>query len=327
MLQGETIETDVLIVGAGIAGIRAAIEADARGAGVVLTTKGVFGKDGAAVWMAGSGYQAAMYPPDSLEQHAKDTIKGGKFLNNQELVYEFLKLAPMTMRELDRWGVRVAKKEKKFIMARLGGHTYPRSLQHIKIGELLGGEYRKALPRQIRLRERIKVLDDMFLVDVIKKDNTVVGAVMLDVKEGVLKVIKAKSTILATGGFMGCYEFTTANPTLIGDGHGVAYRAGTRMMDMEFIQFLPNVPVWPPAVRGDAYGYTFVFLMRGQLYNRSGERFMERYYPVEKEFITREAIDRATVKEIREGRGSPHGGVYLSLSTSPEALLMTSSNP
>lgn len=321
MLQGETIEADVLIVGAGIAGIRAAIEADARGAGVVLTTKGVFGKDGAAVWMAGSGYQAAMYPPDSLEQHAKDTIKGGKFLNNQELVYEFLKLAPMTMRELDRWGVRVAKKEKKFIMARLGGHTYPRSLQHIKIGELLGGEYRKALPRQIRLREKIKVLDDMFLVDVIKKDNAVVGAVMLDVKEGVLKVLKAKSTILATGGFMGCYEFTTANPTLIGDGHAVAYRAGARMMDMEFPQFLPNVPVWPPSVRGDAYGYTFVFLMRGQLYNMLGERFMERYYPVEKEFMTREAIDRATVKEIREGRGSPHGGVYLSFKHLPRNLI------
>ncbi len=321
MLQEETIETDVLIVGAGIAGIRAAIEADAQGASVVLTTKGVFGKDGAATWMAGSGYQAAMYPPDSLEQHAKDTIKGGRFLNNQELVYEFLKLAPMTVRELDRWGLRMAKKERKFLMWKLGGHTYPRSIQHVKVGELLGGEYRKVLPRQIRLRERIKVLDDIFLVDVIKKDNAVVGALMLDIREGDLKVIKAKSTILATGGFMGCYELTTANPTLCGDGHGVAYRAGARMMDMEFVQFLPNVPVWPPAVRGDAYGYTFVFLLRGQLYNKLGERFMERLYPVEKEFITREAIDRATVREIREGRGSPHGGVYLSFKHLPRSLI------
>jgi succinate dehydrogenase/fumarate reductase flavoprotein subunit len=321
MLQENVIETDVLIAGAGIAGIRAAIEAYEQGANVVLSTKGVFGKDGAAVWMAGWGYEAAMYPPDSLEQHAKDTIIGGKFLNNQELVYEFLKLAPQTVAELDRWGVRFGKKEGKFLQARLPGHAYARSVHHHRFGEALGPEYRKALPHQIRLREGIKVLDDMFIIDLLKRDNTVFGAVGLDVKEGELKVIKAKSTILATGGFMACFEFTTANPTLTGDGYGITYRAGARMMDMEFIQFFPTAALWPVIVRGDMYPYNLLIALRGIFYNKLGERFMERYYPVEKDFATREAQARAIFKEVREGRGSPHGGAYVSLRHLPRNLL------
>ncbi len=317
----KSIETDVLIVGSGIAGIRAAIEADKAGAEVVLTTKGAFGKDGAAVWMGGSGYQAAIYPPDSLEQHAQDTIKGGKFLNNQELVYEFLKLAPMTAKELDRWGMRLAKRGKEFFQARLPGETYPRSLQHTKIGELLGGEFRKALPHQIRLREGIKVLGDLLTIDLIKVNNTVVGITALDLKDGELKVITAKSTILATGGFMGCYEFTSANRTLTGDGHAMAYRAGARMTGMEFIQFIPMIPLWPPAVYRDVYAYTFSFLLHGHFYNKMGERFMERYYPVEKDFVTREAASRAIFKEVRAGRGSLHGGAYLSFRHLPRNLI------
>jgi succinate dehydrogenase/fumarate reductase flavoprotein subunit len=321
MLQGQIIETDVLVVGAGIAGIRAAVEAYDQGANVVLANKGLLGKDGAAVWMAGWGYQAAMYPPDSLEQHVKDTIRGGKFLNDQEQVYEFLKLAPMSLEDLHRWGVRLAKKEGRFPQAPYPGHTYARSVHHAKYGEFLGGEFRKALPRQIRLREGIKVLEDMPIIDLLKTDNTVVGALLLDVREGEFTVIRAKSTILATGGIMACWEFTTANPTLSGDGHGAAYRAGARMMDMEFMQFLPNAALWPRSVRGDAFPYSFTVMFRAHFYNRIGERFLERYYPVEKDFATREAVSRAIFREVREGRGSPHGGAYLSLRHLPRNLI------
>jgi succinate dehydrogenase/fumarate reductase flavoprotein subunit len=321
MLKGNIIETDVLIIGAGIAGIRAAVEAHDQGADVILTTKGVFGKDGGAVWMAGWGYQAALYPPDSLDQHIKDTIIGGKFLTNQELVCEFLKLAPKTVEELDRWGVRLGKKEGKFFQAALPGETYPRSLTHRRFGELLGGEYRKALPRQIKIREKIKVLEDMIVVDLIKIDGVVIGAVSLDIRRGELAVIKAKSTILATGGYMACFEFTSANPTLTGDGHGMAYRAGAKMMDMEFIQFFPTIAIWPANVYGDVFPYSFLAIMRGYFYNRLGERFMEKYYPVEKDFAPREAASRAIIKEVREGRGSPHGGAYLSIRHLPKNLI------
>jgi len=321
MAQGEVLKTDVLIVGGGIAGIRAAIECHKNGVDVTLMTKGAFGKDGAAVWMAGWGYQVALYPPDSIEQHVKDAIIGGKFLNNQELVHEFLSLAPETVKELDKWGMRLAKKEGKYVQIRMPGHSYPRSLQHAKLGELLGGEYRKALPRQVRRRKEIRVLEDSTVVDLLKVNNTVVGAVALDMRDGELKVIEAKTTILATGGFMGCFEFTTANPTLVGDGHGLAYRAGARMVDMEFIQFMPTTSVWPLSVRRDLFPYSLLNILHGYFYNKNGERFMERYYPKERDFATREAQGRAIFREVREGRGSPHGGAYLSFKHLPNNLL------
>ena len=123
-------ETDVLIIGGGIAGIRAAIEANDRGVNVILANKGAFGKDGAAVWMAGWGFQAALYAPDSFEQHVEDTIKGGKFLNNQELVKTFLSLAPNALEEISKWGVRLGKDGDKFLQARLPGETHARSVHH-----------------------------------------------------------------------------------------------------------------------------------------------------------------------------------------------------
>jgi succinate dehydrogenase/fumarate reductase flavoprotein subunit len=321
MLQEELIETDVLIVGAGIAGIRAAIEAHEQGADVVLITKGAFGRDGAATWMAAWGYQAAIYPPDSVEQHVRDCVIAGKYLNNQELDYEFLKLAPQTVAELDRWGVRLGKREGKFSQVFVPGTSQPRSICHVKFGECLGGEYRKALPRQIRLREKIRVLEDMFIIDLIKQNHSIVGAVGLDVRKGEFRVIKAKSTILATGGFMACFEFTTANPTLTGDGHAIAYRAGSRITDMEFIQFFPVATLWPANLYGDIYPLSLIAILHGHFYNRLGERFMERYYPVEKDFATREAMARAITKEVKAGRGSPHGGAYLSFSHLPKNLV------
>ena len=314
-------DTDVLIIGGGIAGIRAAIEASKKGVEVLLANKGYVGKDGAAVWMAGGGYQAALYPPDSVDQHIKDTIKAGYYLNRQDLVETFLTLAPESVEDLAKWRVRWRKEGGKYPQIRMMGETHPRSMMHTKPGGHLGGEYRKALPRQIRLKKNVKTLEDTPMIDLLKNGDNVVGAVGLDMKDGHFHIVRAKSTILATGGFMACYDFTTANPTLTGDGHGMAYRAGAKMCDMEFVQFFPAATLWPPNVCRDVYPYGLFFEMYGHLYNSLGERFMERYYPIEKEFVTREAQSRAICKEVREGRGSPHGGAYLSLRHLPRNLL------
>jgi len=319
--MSQEILTDVLIVGGGIAGIRAAIEASQQGANVILANKGYLGQDGAVVWMAGGGYQAALYPPDSVEQHVRDTISAGRYLNNQDLVHAFLSLAPQSVRDLARWGVRWKKEGGKYPQIRMPGETFGRSMLHTKTGEHLGGEYRKALPHQIRLRKRITLMNDTFIIDLLKNGDTVVGAVGLDIKEGQFRVIKAKSTILATGGFMDCFEFTTANPTVTGDGHGMAYRAGTQLTSMEFIQFFPVAALWPANVYRDAYPYGLIYELYGIFYNKRGERFMERYYPAEKDFATRQAQSRAIAREVREGRGSPHGGAYLSFRHLPRNLL------
>ncbi len=321
MLSKDTVETDVFIIGAGAAGIRAAMEAHDQGAGVIIATKGPFGQDGAVTWMASSGFQAAMYPPDSLEQHVKDNVEAGKYLSNQELLYEFLKYAPQAVEELNRWGVRLMKREGRYHQDSGPGNTYGRAISYIRRGEMLGAEYRKVLPNQIRRREKIKIIDDLFVIDLLKAGDNVIGAVGLDLRKGELRVVKAKSTILATGGFMDCFEFNTANPTATGDGHGIAYRAGAHMMNMEFIQFFPAACLWPSTVYGDTYPYMFVMMLYAVYYNRQGERFMERYEPKRKEWAPREATSRAITREVKEGRGSLHGGAYLSLRHLPRNFL------
>jgi fumarate reductase (CoM/CoB) subunit A len=321
MGKNKVIHTDVLVIGGGIAGIRAAIEAHDNGVHVILVNKGAFGRDGAAVWMAGDGFQAALYPPDSLEQHIEDTVRGGHLLNNQELVKTFLSLAPQSVEEISKWGMRLAKDGDKFLQARLPGQTYARSIHHVHFGKMLGAEYRKALPRQVRRRKNIRVMEDLFFVDFLKNGDEVVGAVGLDLIRGAPVVINAKATILATGGFMGCYSFTTANSMATGDGHGAAYRAGAAMTGMEFVQFMPTAALWPDIVHGDMFTYSLLNHLCAIFYNSMGERFMEKYYPEEKDWATREAAARAIAKEVREGRGSPHGGCYLSLRHLPKNLI------
>lgn len=323
MTEREFRQADVLVIGGGIAGIRAAIEAHDNGASVVLANKGSFGRDGAAVWMAGWGFQAALYPPDSVEQHIEDAIKGGKLLSNQELVKTFLSLAPQALQEISKWGMRLGKEGDKFLQARLPGETYARSVHHTQFGKVLGAEYRKILLRQVARRKKINVIEDLFVFDLLKNGNEVVGAIGLDRVKGLVELINAKATILATGGYMGCYNFTTANSTLTGDGHAAALRAGAWMTGMEFVQFFPTAAIWPQIVHGDIFPYSLLFGVYGIFFNKMGERFMERYYPLEKDWATREAASRAIVKEVREGRGSAHGGAYLSFKHIPRNLMDT----
>lgn len=312
-------KTDVLIIGAGAAGIRAAIEASKQKTDVILTTKGPLCRDGAATWMAGNAFQAAFYSPDSVETHVKDTIIGGKYLNNQKIVKTFLSRGPQEVEKMDRWGARFVKKDEKFFQISFPGHSYPRSVCG-KPGLFLGPEYKKTLLRQVKNR-KIRVDEDIFVTALLHSDTQVVGAIGLDIRRGEIKLYRAKATILATGGFMGCYELTTANPTATGDGHAMAYRAGVKMMDMEFIQFIPTATLWPPTLRGDPYPYLLWVSLHPIFYNSFGERFLERYYPDVKDWATREAVTRAIVKEVGAGRGSPHGGAYMSFRHLPRNLI------
>lgn len=312
-MDNQVIKTDVLVIGAGIAGITAAIEAKDRGADVVLTTKGLLGRDGAATWMAGYGCQAALQPPDTPEIHAQDTIRAGRFLNDQELVYKLTREIPALVKRMNQWGIRYRKVDGKLVMMRLPGETYPRVPALERPAEYAGHEYRKVFPKQVRKRD-INVLEDFQVIDLLTNKGSVVGAVGFDLREGDIKVINAKLTIMATGGHMGVYKVTTS-PCATGDGSAMGYRAGVRMADMEFADFYSYTAIWPPITTGEIWPTAFRYELNAILYNKVGEDFMRRYTG------PRRVPPLAIQREVKEGRGSPHGGAYLSLRHLPTNLI------
>lgn len=312
-MDNSLLKTGILVIGAGVAGIAAAIEASEQGADVILLTKGLLGKDGAATWMAGYGFQSALQAPDSPEAHASDTIKAGRYLNDQELVYALTREIPDLTRKLNRWGVRYRKVNGKYVMMRLPGESFPRVPSLERAGEYAGMEYRRVLPKEVRKR-KIRVMEDILAIDLLKSDGSVVGAVGLDIQEGGLRTFNAGLTVLATGGHMGCYKITTS-PCATGDGSAMAYRAGVEIADMEFADFYSYTAIWPPITVGEIWPTTFRYDLHAILYNAAGEDFMQRYTGPRK--IPPLAIQR----EVQEGRGSPRGGVYLSVKHLPSNLV------
>ncbi len=319
----DKISTDVLVIGSGMAGVNAAIEAKKQGVEPLLLNKGLLGKDGAATWMAGWGFSTPLVPGDSLDVLVKDTIRCGKFLNNQENVYAYLKASLPSVADMESWGIKYKKKGDSYIEPyHMPGHSYPR---HPKLegfdGRMTGYEYKRVFTHQIRKRQ-IKTMEDILVTDLLRRDGAVVGALGLDLNRGEPVTFAAKAVVMATGGFMGCYPFTSANATLTGDGHAAMYRAGVRMIDMEFVQFLPTVCVWPLGLKGvPNYCWDLYINLHGVFYNKKGERFMERYNPGDRDWTTREKLSRAIWREIREGRGSSHGGCYLTFRHLPRNLI------
>ena len=316
-----TIDTDVLIIGAAIAGIRAAIAAHDQGAKVTLVNKGCFGRDGASTWMAGHGYSVALYPPDSLDTHIKDAIRAGKYLNNQELVSTFLGATPQGGKELSRWGTGFLKDDKgSFKQIMLPGHTYPRSLITPMSALYPGPQSSRSLTSQVRQR-KIDVVEDLFITDLLTRDGSVVGAVGIDLTNGEITAFQAKCTMLATGGFSNCYRLSTNGTSATGDGQAMAFRAGARLMDMEFQQFMPAAGLWPPSIQGSLTPYGMLVVLYGHYLNDQGERFMERYYPATKDWATRQETARAIANEVRVGMGSTHGGAFLTFKHQPRNLI------
>jgi len=310
----ETHEHDVLIIGAGGAGLRAAIEAVAQGARVGLICKSLLGK--AHTVMAEGGIAAAMANVDKADDwrtHFCDTMRGGKFVNNWRMAQLHAQEAPDRVRELEQWGALFDRTPTGDILQRaFGGHTFKR-LCHV--GDRTGLELIRTLQdRGVELG--IDVFMECTVTRLLKDGDRVAGAFGYWREQGRFVAFKAKSIVIATGGIGKAWRVTSNSWEYTADGMALAYEAGAELMDMEFVQFHPTGMVWPPGVQG----ILVTEAVRGEggiLRNKLGERFMEKYDPKRMELSTRDVVARSIYTEVREGRGTEHGGAYLDISHKP----------
>lgn len=310
----ETHEHDVLIIGAGGAGLRAAIEALAQGASVGVVCKSLLGK--AHTVMAEGGIAAAMANVDASDDwrtHFRDTMRGGKFLNNWRMAQIHAQESPERVRELEQWGALFDRTADGNILQRaFGGHTFKR-LCHV--GDRTGLEMIRTLQdRGVHLG--IDVYMECAITRLLKDGDHTAGAFGYWRENGRFIVFKAKSIVIATGGIGKAWSITSNSWEYTGDGMALAYDAGAELMDMEFVQFHPTGMVWPPGVQG----ILVTEAVRGEggiLTNKDGERFMQRYDPEKMELSTRDVVARAIYTEAKEGRGTEHGGAYLDISHKP----------
>ena len=331
----QSSEYDVLVIGAGGAGLRAAIEASATGVSVGLICKSLLGK--AHTVMAEGGMAASLANVDDRDNwtvHFADTMRGGQYLNSWRMAELHAQEAPARARELEAWGAVFDRtKDGRILQRNFGGHKYPR-LAHV--GDRTGLEMIRTL-QDHGIHQGIDVHMECTIVELLKDGDRVVGAFGYDRERGRFRVFKARAVVLATGGIGRSFKVTSNSWEYTGDGHALAYRAGAELMDMEFVQFHPTGMVWPPSVRG----ILVTEGVRGEggvLRNSDGKRFMFedipepyrsstatdeeegwRYTQGDKqsrrppELLTRDHVARCIVREVKEGRGSPHGGVFLDI--------------
>jgi succinate dehydrogenase / fumarate reductase, flavoprotein subunit len=310
----ETREHDVLIIGAGGAGLRAAIEALAQGASVGVVCKSLLGK--AHTVMAEGGIAAAMANVDATDNwktHFRDTMRGGKLLNNWRMAQLHAQESPDRVRELEQWGALFDRTESGDILQRaFGGHTFKR-LCHV--GDRTGLEMIRTLQDR-GVQQGIDVYMECTVTRLLTDGSRVAGAFAYWRETGRFIVFKAKSIVIATGGIGKAWRVTSNSWEYTGDGMALAYEAGAELIDMEFVQFHPTGMVWPPGVQG----ILVTEAVRGEggtLRNKAGERFMENYDPKRMELSTRDVVARSIYTEVKEGRGTEHGGAYLDISHKP----------
>jgi succinate dehydrogenase / fumarate reductase flavoprotein subunit len=310
----ETHDHDVLIIGAGGAGLRAALGALAQGAKVGVVCKSLLGK--AHTVMAEGGIAAAMANVDSGDNwrtHFRDTMRGGKFLNNWRMAQIHAQEAPERVRELEQWGALFDRtKDGEILQRAFGGHTF-RRLCHV--GDRTGLEMIRTLQDR-GVQMGIDVFMECTISRLLKDGDRIAGAFGYWREQGRFVVFRAKSIVMATGGIGKAYKVTSNSWEYTGDGMALAYGAGADLLDMEFVQFHPTGMVWPPGVQG----LLVTEAVRGEggiLRNKAGERFMEKYDPKRMELSTRDVVARSIYTEVREGRGTEHGGAYLDISHKP----------
>ena len=310
----ETHEHDVLIIGAGGAGLRAAIEALAQGASVGVVCKSLLGK--AHTVMAEGGIAASMGnvdPADDWRTHFRDTMRGGKFLNNWRMAQIHAQEAADRVRELEQWGALFDRTDDGRILQRaFGGHTFKR-LCHV--GDRTGLEMIRTLQDR-GVQMGFDVYMECTVTRLLKNGDRIAGAFAYWRESGRFVIFKAKSIVLATGGIGKMYPVTSNSWEYTADGMSLAYEAGADLLDMEFVQFHPTGMVWPPGVQG----LLVTEAVRGEggiLRNRNGERFMEKYDPKRMELSTRDVVARSIYTEVKEGRGTEHGGAFLDISHKP----------
>ena len=310
----EVREHDVLIIGAGGAGLRAAIEALAQGASVGVVCKSLLGK--AHTVMAEGGIAAAMAnvdPADNWKVHFRDTMRGGKLLNKWRMAQLHALEAPDRVRELEQWGALFDRTENGAILQRaFGGHTFKR-LCHV--GDRTGLELIRTLQDR-GVQQGVDCYMECTVTRLLMENGRFAGAFAYWRENGRFIVFKAKAVVIATGGIGKAWTVTSNSWEYTGDGMALAYQAGAELMDMEFVQFHPTGMVWPPGVQG----ILVTEAVRGEggiLRNKLGERFMEKYDPKRMELSTRDVVARSIYTEVREGRGTEHGGAYLDISHKP----------
>ncbi|MFN2385319.1 MAG: FAD-binding protein [Thermoanaerobaculia bacterium] len=310
----ETHEHDVLVIGAGGAGLRAAIAALAQGARVGVVCKSLLGK--AHTVMAEGGIAAALANVDTKDDwrtHFRDTMRGGKLLNNWRMAQIHAQEAGEGVKELEQWGALFDRTADGRILQRaFGGHTFKR-LCHV--GDRTGLEMIRTLQDR-GVAMGFDVYMECAVTRLLKDGDRVSGAFGYWRENGRFIVLKAKAVVIATGGIGKAWRITSNSWEYTGDGMALAYDAGAELMDMEFVQFHPTGMVWPPGVQG----ILVTEAVRGEggiLTNKLGERFMQRYDPAKMDLSTRDVVARAIYMEVREGRGTEHGGAYLDISGKP----------
>ncbi len=316
MLADEIVDCHVLVIGSGGAGVRAAIEASQYG-DTVLISKTIVGKGGCTP-MAEGGYNAVLREEDSCGIHYEDTMKGGAYLNDPELVNILVKEAPLRIGDLVKWGAVFDFTDSDEVAQRpFGGQRFPRTCY---AGDRTGHEMMTTLVERLDATE-VSNLQEYTITDLLKDGEAVIGAMALDEKGG-LVLLKADSTVLATGGGTKVYDISTNSSGGTGDGFAMGYRAGAELIDMEMVQFHPTGAVSPY----DARGRLVTEAVRGEggiLLNAKGERFMKNYDPGRMELSTRDLVARAIATEIVQGRGTEHGGVYLDVTHLPREQVET----
>jgi succinate dehydrogenase/fumarate reductase flavoprotein subunit len=304
----EVKKTDILVIGGGGAGIRAAIAAAELGKKVILLSKGPLSRSGITP-VAGEGVEGAVNQGDSPALHYQDTIKAGRGLADENLAYALAQDAVARIHDLETYGAKFKKNsDGSYATSVRPGQTHSRNLF------IIGGGYGLAasLFRQMSRLPIIQLIDDAMALKLLVREGKVTGAVYLEIRTGEIHVISAGATVLAIGGYEELWPFTDTPPDTTGEGLAMAYKIGARLMDLEMVQFYPGVVVHPPAARGWLVQYEYILnpdILDGRVLNGRGEVFVQGF-PARDEFI------RAIRDQIKKGTASPHGGFYVDLTQS-----------
>jgi len=302
----KTVESDVLVIGGGGAGLMAAIKAECN---VVIAVKGV----GATVMAPGgvAGVGSWCKTGDSKDLHFKDTVKGGAYLNEQKLVRILVDEAPDRILELERFGAYWEREdEQRYDLTNGGGHTYWRS---VYLEDHTGRELFSSLQSEVRRLSNIRIFNNSMVTRILTSNGSVAGATAIDVNYGNAILFRAKAIILATGGAGELFPIQSQPVGCTGDGFAMALHAGAELIDMECVQFFPIGLAYPDELKGILCGTPYFV----HLYNAKHERFMKNYDADRMEVTTRDVLSRAMYKEIQEGRGSVHGGIYADATYNP----------
>jgi len=309
------LQTDVLIIGAGGAGLRAALAAAEAGSKVIITNKGPLAKSGITLTAAG-GMQAPLHPQDSPERYFEDTVQFGYGLADQNLVQCLTGQACAQVAEAERFGAQFTRDEAgNLALSQFPGQSLARNL-FFKGG---GVGLVAALARACRENKNISILDDFFVTGLINScsgNSAISGAIGLNLKNGQLTTIAAKAIIVATGGCQRLWEINDCPTDATGDGILYAFRAGAKLVDMEMVLFYPSVIVWPPSLKGAFVHYEFLdqAILDGNVYDKDGQAILPKPLPVRDEAM------RIMAKAIKDGRGTEHGGLLWYVGSSPKGL-------